>query len=87
MIDLEVKFDMARMEASLLAAVGDEARRRATATALTRVAFAARAEVIKKMPQVFDRPTPFTLKSVRYGGATADALAARAYVTEDATGG
>lgn len=42
----------------------------ATSLALTRTAYAVRDALIEKMPQVFDRPTPYTLRSMRVSRAT-----------------
>jgi hypothetical protein len=46
------------------------------ATALTRTAVKVRDAVQADMPRVFDRPTPYTVRQLRYVPATADRLAA-----------
>lgn len=43
----------------------------AVATALTRTAVAARKAVQAALPATFDRPTPYTVRQVKYVGATA----------------
>lgn len=48
----------------------------ATSVALNRTAFAVRAALQKKMPEVFDRPTPYTLRSMRVQKATKARLSA-----------
>jgi hypothetical protein len=48
----------------------------AIATALTRTAVHVRNAVQAEMPRVLDRPTPYTLRQLRYVPATADRLAA-----------
>lgn len=53
------------------------------AAALTRTAVAGRAAVQREMARVFDRPTPFTLSSVRYREATLDRLQSEVFVSTD----
>jgi hypothetical protein len=48
----------------------------AMATALTRTAVQVRAGVQAELPRVLDRPTPYTLRQLRYVGASANNLAA-----------
>lgn len=50
--------------------------RAAAATALTRTAVQMRRELSGQLAQRFDRPTPYTLRQLRYVGATAQRLAA-----------
>jgi hypothetical protein len=50
--------------------------RAAAATALTRTAVQMRRELSQQVAQVFDRPTPYTLRQLRYVGATAQRLSA-----------
>ena len=50
--------------------------RAAAATALTRTAVTLRRELLGQLSQAFDRPTPYTLRQLRYVGATAQRLAA-----------
>lgn len=46
------------------------------ATALTRTAVSVRGDMARKIEQAFDRPTPYTMRQLRYVGATANRLAA-----------
>ena len=46
----------------------------AIATALTRTVVRVRAEMVKALPTVFDRPTPYTVRQLRYIAATASNL-------------
>ncbi len=48
----------------------------ALATALTRTAAKVRTEVQRELPSVFDRPSAYTTRNIRYTGATAKSLAA-----------
>ena len=57
----------------------------AASTALTRVALAGRAGVLAAMPRVFDRPTPYALRSTRVIPSTVQTLAARVQVNDDFT--
>lgn len=59
-----------------LAEFSDRRFNAALATALTRTAVQVRTEVLASMPRLLDRPTPYTLRQLRYVGATADRLAA-----------
>ena len=49
--------------------------RAAAATALTRTAVTMRRELLGQLSQAFDRPTPYTLRQLRYVGATAQRFA------------
>jgi hypothetical protein len=57
----------------------------AASTALTRVAVAGRAGVLQEMPRVFDRPTPYALRSTRVRPSTVQKMVARVEVNNDAT--
>lgn len=57
----------------------------ATATALSRTAFDARASEMSTIAGVFDRPTPFTIKSILYKKASADNLTYRIFVRDEAS--
>lgn len=46
----------------------------AIATALTRTAVSVRGDMARRVEQSFDRPTPYTMKQLRYVGASADRL-------------
>lgn len=59
----------------------------ATAVALTRTAGIAKREVVDAMRKNFDRPTPYTLRSIFTKRATALKLEASAYVKDDYIGG
>lgn len=68
-----------------LAVLGDPVRMaKATSTALTRTAKVAQQEIQKAMPRVFDRPTPFTIKSVMIEPATASRLESRVFIRDEA---
>lgn len=54
----------------------DRRIRASTATALTRTAVQVRDKVQQQMPSVFDRPTRYTVRALRYVGATANRLVA-----------
>lgn len=60
---LTIKLDTSAITATLQATQGKIER--CTAIALTKTAQHAQKAVIAKMPQVFDRPTPFTLRGTR----------------------
>lgn len=60
-------------------AIRDFSERRlsaALATALTRTAVKVRTEVQRELPRVFDRPSAYTMRNIRYTGATAKSLSA-----------
>lgn len=59
-----------------LAEFSDRRLRAALATALTRTAVEVRDTIRREMVTRLDRPTPYTLRQLRYVGATADRLAA-----------
>jgi len=59
-----------------VAQFSDRRFKAAMATALTRTAVQVRAGVQAEMPRVLDRPTPYTMRQLRYVGASADRLAA-----------
>jgi hypothetical protein len=54
----------------------------ATAVALTRTAQAVKAAEVEEMKSVFDRPTPFTLRSLYVKGATKSNLEARVWIKD-----
>jgi hypothetical protein len=60
----------------------DKQKRFAMAVALTRVASTVRAEVTRSIGSVFDRPTPWALRSVRIRKATAARLQAEVYLVD-----
>lgn len=84
---IEIKFDGTALERALEKALGPAARHAAMAKAATRTAAAARTEIIRRLPEIFDRPTSFTLHSVRYAPATPESRAATVYISEDANRG
>lgn len=59
-----------------VAQFSDRRFKAAVATALTRTAVKVRAGIQAELPRVLDRPTPYTLKQLRYVGASANNLAA-----------
>ncbi len=86
---IELKIDPSaflRMEKSLLA-LADKHIPTAMAKTLTRLATGARTEVMTRMETLFDRPTPFTMNSVRYMAATRDNLTSMVYISDDAAKG
>lgn len=58
----------------------------AVATALTRTAVATKDAMRQMMPRVFDRPTPYTLNSLRVETATAARPVARVWLKDDLAG-
>ena len=54
----------------------------AIALALTRTAAEAKLEVDKKLPEIFDRPTPFTMRAIGYKGATKQNLTSQVFVRD-----
>jgi hypothetical protein len=56
----------------------------AAARALNVTMFAVRDDWRKEMSRVFDRPTPFTLASVRFNSATKEHLVAEVYIRDEA---
>lgn len=86
MIELNFTDGFLKMEQALV----DLAERElpnAIAKALTRTAVGVMGDVRKELPSIFDRPTPFTVSSVRYGKATRSDLQSRVYISEDAPKG
>lgn len=59
----------------------------AVAIAMTKTAQDVYAAEVAEMSRVFDRPTPFTLKSVRYSKATPQNLEASIWLNDEASGG
>ncbi|WP_321810084.1 hypothetical protein [Burkholderia sp. BCC1985] len=81
MFDISVGDDIARLRRSLTALERDQLPF-ATAIALTAVAKKAQAAEKDAMPEVFDRPTPFTVNSVAVKGARKSDLEARVFVKD-----
>ncbi|WP_269501091.1 hypothetical protein [Burkholderia sp. IMCC1007] len=81
MFDIIVDDDIARLRKSLTALERDQLPF-ATAMALTAVAKRAQAAEKYAMPEVFDRPTPFTVNSVAVKGARKSDLEARVFVKD-----
>jgi hypothetical protein len=98
MIKLGIKHNFHLLESTLLAMASDLAGE-ARDIALTRTAAAARRDVMAKLPGAFDRPTPFTVRSIRYKPAhdgqtevyisddAAKGLSPRKYLGPEITGG
>lgn len=90
---LEIKFDGVAAERGLLKAIGDQKRREVMASALSKVAGLARQRVMDRMggahghAAIFDRPTPFTVHSIRYHPASGETLQAEVYISDDAAKG
>lgn len=71
----------------LQAAMRDFSERRAAAamaTAFSKTAADIKAAALAKLPQVFDRPSPWTMNSMYVRGATVQNLTARVWFKEDA---
>lgn len=60
---------------------------KAAVVALTRTATQARRDVMAELPRVFDRPTSFTINSIRYQMASRDQPEATVYISDDAAKG
>lgn len=84
---IEISFDGTALERALAKALGPEARNAAMAKAATRVAAAARTQIMREMPAIFDRPTSFTVHSIRYAPASTLDRVARVYISDDANRG
>lgn len=84
-MDVKIDFDTARLEKEL-AACG-RLIPTAAATALTRTAAGSRRDVMEQMKSIFDRPTRFTVNSIRYKPASADSLTASVEISDDAAKG
>lgn len=69
-----------------LAALENRVLPYATAAALTRTAIGLRAALSEEMKNVFDRPTPFTLRAFEYQAATREKLEAKVWLRETAGG-
>lgn len=76
------KVDGLKEAQALMRGFSDRRANAAIATALTRTAGEIREAVQKEMLRAFDRPTPFTLKSVRVEPASAAKLTAAVYISE-----
>jgi hypothetical protein len=63
-----------------------EQRRKAVAVALTRTAVDVRDAERAEIASAFDRPTPYTLNSLRLRPATEDKLVAEVFLKDDASG-
>lgn len=93
MIHLTFKHNFHLLESTLLT-LAEEFKGNATKAALTTTAAAARRDIMEKLPAVFDRPTRFTLNSIRYmpardlsGEAEPRGLQASVYISDDAPKG
>ncbi len=76
--------------AELQAAMKDFSERRAAAamaTALSKTGAAIKAAALQRLPEVFDRPKPYTMQALYLKGATADRLAARVWFKEESSNG
>lgn len=87
MIKVSLKTDFTRLERLLMISVGGKMLREAAAVALTRTAAHATFALRKDMPDIFDRPTPFTTKSLLYRKADAVGLQASVFIRDDAAKG
>lgn len=83
MLNISVKTDIDKLMPKL-AAVGSRQAPFVVAMALTKTGQKAQAEVKKAMPQVFDRPTPYTLNSTFLRPATKTRLEALVKIKDEA---
>lgn len=81
MLNIDVQLDIASLKRRL-GEIDDRHVRFATAAALTWVARDAWLEVERILPQVFDRPTPQTMRGIRYYKATKQLLVSEVKVTD-----
>lgn len=88
MIEVSIKtnFKLA-LEKALLFSAGPKLIREAAAVALTRTAASAAFALRKEMPDIFDRPTSFTAKSLLYRKADAASLRASVFIRDEAAKG
>lgn len=86
MIKLSMKNDFKFLETTMMA-LSRDLPEHAARVALTRTVATARREAMDEIKRVFDRPTPFTVNSVRYEMATKDNPQARVYISDDAAKG
>lgn len=82
-----IKSNIGDMAKELGRLADDGKMKRALSTALTRTAKAAQVGIQQAMPRVFDRPTPFTIKSPMIEPATAQTLMARVFIRDEAAKG
>lgn len=80
-IEVSVKADFSGLERALLD-MSKELGQKAAATAVARTAARARLDMREQLPNIFDRPTPFTVNSVRFA-ADPDARSASLFISED----
>lgn len=83
MIEISIRQHAGKLERALLR-VSSELREEATKRVIGRTAALVRQEVIKELPTVFDRPTPWTLKSIRFQATDEEATI---YVSDDTAKG
>lgn len=84
-LEVSVKTDFSGLERALLS-MSKELATKAAATAVARTAARARLDMRDRLPEVFDRPTPFTVNSVRFA-ADPEARSATLFISEDAAKG
>ena len=85
MIELSIKAEFGALERALLD-MSRELKDKAAATAVSRTAARARLELRDRMPEIFNRPTSFTVNSIRYK-ADPGARSAALFISEDAPKG
>ena len=86
MIKLSIKNDFKALE-TRMAALARDLPQHGARVALTRTVTTARRDAMEEIRRVFDRPTPFTVNSVRYDMSTKDNPEARVYISDDAAKG
>lgn len=82
-----VTFDTAALELAIEKAMPQSLARQKFADAASRLAAKARQQVMADMPKIFDRPTQFTVNSIRYRPATSENLESAVYISDDAAKG
>lgn len=87
MAETSIRFDGQQLQRAIIAAIPLAGSKRIFAKASTRVAFAARKSVMAKLPEIFDRPTRFTINSIRVTPAKQDDLQSIVYISDDAAKG
>jgi hypothetical protein len=85
--DIKIHLDTEKLTKAILQSVAPDVRRKALVAAGTRMAQKARAEVTRELPKIFDRPTAFTMRSIRYRPPTEHNLTAEVYISDDSNRG
>src|SRR5258708_2947816 len=86
MIQLSMHNNFHLLEVTMMA-LSRDLTTKAARVAMTRTAAQARRDVMEQLPTIFDRPTPFTVKSVRFQMGSRDSPDAKVYISDDAAKG